>query len=140
MALQYVPAPFGRGGSGQRTAELMRALAANNFQRSSIGRQETMGLSDMQRKFSDIRRRIPGSFNQRGMLDSGQRNRAWRRNFADEMSDVNRLKMGFDSQRNQLNLGDFAAEGAYATGGLQSVMGDAAGRAAKAAQIRGAAI
>lgn len=140
MALQYVPAPFGRGGSGQRTADLMRALAINQFQRSGLGRSETMAMDDMTRKFADLRRRIPGEFNRRGMLDSGQRNRAWRRSFADELRGVNRSKLGFDTQRNQVDLGDFAAEGAYATGGLQGVLGDAAQRAAKAAQIRGAAL
>jgi len=140
MALSYTSAPFGRSGSGKRTADLTRSLAGNQFAREGLGRQRTMGVSDMTRRFADMRSRIPGQFNQRGMLDSGLRNQAWRKSFADQLRDMNRLRLGFDADLNQLNLGDFTAEGQYASGGLNQVLSDAQRRAAMAAQIRSAAL
>ena len=74
------------------------------------------------------------------MLDSGLRNQAWRKSFADQLRDMNRLQLGFDANMNQLNLGDFNAEGQYSLGGLNQVLSDAERRSAMAARIRSAAL
>lgn len=141
MALQpYVPAPFGRAGSGARTSQLLQDLAINQYKRGAVQRQQTSGLDQMTRRFGDLRRRIGGSFNQRGMTDSGLHNRAWGRSYGDELRDVGKLFEASGTQRFGLDMGDFSAEGTYATGGMRQVMGDVAARAAKAATIRRAAI
>ena len=139
-AAPYVPAPFGRGGAGDRTAELLRSLAMNQFAREQVGRVQATALDDMGRRFGDLRRQISGGMNRRGMLDSGQRDRAWRRSYADEVRDVGRLGDAFDSQRFQYDLGDFGAEGTYANSGLAALQNDVERRAAAAADIRAARV
>ena len=139
-AAPYVPAPFGRGGAGDRTAELLRSLAMNQFAREQVGRVQATALDDMGRRFGDLRRQISGGMNRRGMLDSGQRDRAWRRSYTDELREANKLGSAFDAQRFQSDLNDFAAEGQYATGALGALQDDVTRRAADAATIRAARV
>jgi hypothetical protein len=112
----------------------------NQFAREQVGRVQATALDDMGRRFGDLRRQISGGMNRRGMLDSGQRDRAWRRSYADEVRDVGRLGDAFDSQRFQYDLGDFGAEGTYANSGLAALQNDVERRAAAAADIRAARV
>ncbi len=139
-AAPYVAAPFGRGGSGARTAQLMQALAMNQYAREQSGREQTSAFDEMGRRFGDMRRQISGGMNRRGMLDSGQRDRAWRRSYTDELREANKLGSAFDAQRFQSDLNDFAAEGQYATGALGALQDDVTRRAADAATIRAARV
>ena len=43
--------------------------------RERIGRQDTLGRFNLKKRFQDVARALPGSFNRRGMVDSGLKQR-----------------------------------------------------------------
>ena len=118
--------------------DLRRRLAGIQSQREGYGRQRAMGLDDMTRRFQDIRRQVPGQFNQRGMLDSGQFQRGLGRTYTDQLRQAGRFEMGSQEALDQLAAQEWAAEQAYAQGRMGNVMDQYSRRAALAAQIRGA--
>ena len=120
--------------SGQ---DLRRRLSGLQYQREGYGRQRAMGLDDMSRRFGDIRRQIPGQFNQRGMLDSGQFQRGLGRTYTDQLREAGRYEMGMQSALDSLAAQEWEAEHAYAGQRLGGVMDDASRRAVMAARIRG---
>lgn len=92
----------------------------------------------MSRQFQAIRRRLPGQFNRRGMLDSGQFQRGLGGSYGDELRSVGRFELGHQQSLDQLAAQEWAAEQAYASGRTGGALDKYARRAALAAQIRGA--
>ena len=129
---------FGGGTAGQRYADLQDALGSIGYQRSGVQRERAMGLDDLARGFSDMRRRIPGAYNKRGMLDSGQFQRGLGRSYEDELRRAGRTEMGMQGALDRLALQQLGAERQFARAGLQDALSDAARRAQLATQIRGA--
>ena len=69
-----IPIPGGGGGF-----DLVRALGGIEKTLGWTEEQETRSMADLRRMFEGRERALPGTFNRRGMLDSGQYNRAQRR-------------------------------------------------------------
>ena len=61
-----------KGSMGRRTQEYGYGL--DDIQRASerLGREQTMGMFRTNQKVKEAARTLPGAFNRRGMLDSGQ--------------------------------------------------------------------
>ena len=134
-----MPTPtFGGGTAGQRYADLQDSLGSIGYQRSGVQRERAMSLDDLARGFSDMRRRIPGAYNKRGMLDSGQFQRGLGRSYEDELRRAGRTEMGMQGALERLALQQLGAERQFARAGLQDALSDAARRAQLATQIRGA--
>jgi hypothetical protein len=130
------PTTFGGGTSGQRFADLQSALGGVGYQRSGVQRQRAMSLDDLGRQFADMRRGIPGQLNRRGMLDSGQFQRALGRSYADELRNAGRTEMSMQDALNQLAMQQFGAESQFAQSGLNNALSSAERRAQLASQIR----
>jgi|TARA_R110000824_G_C14977156_1_gene653757 hypothetical protein len=140
MAPSYNNTPtatYGGFSAGQRFGDLQTALADTGYQRSDVQRSRAMSIDDLIRQFADQRRRIPGQFNQRGMLDSGQYQRGMGRSFADQVRQQGRLEMAAQAALNSLAQRQFAAEQQYAVGRLQDALGSATSRAQTASQVPG---
>ena len=118
--------------------DLRSRLSGLQHQREGYGRQRAMGLDDMSRRFGDMRRQVPGQFNQRGMLDSGQFQRGLGRTYTDELREAGRFEMGVQGALDDLASQQWGAEQAYAGQRMGGVMDDASRRAVLAAQIRNA--
>ena len=70
--MAYVsPATQRTMGLTKRTVDYGYGLSDIQEARENLLRQSAMGTYANQKKFSDLRRALPGGFNQRGMLDSG---------------------------------------------------------------------
>ena len=132
--LGYVPKYATAAKGGQ---DLRRRLAGLQHQREGYGRQRAMGLDDMSRRFGDLRRQVPGQFNRRGTLDSGQFQRGLGRTYTDELRQAGRFEMGVQGALDELAAQQWGAEQAYAGGRIGGVMDDASRRAVMAARIRG---
>jgi hypothetical protein len=62
--------PF--AGVGGNSSDYARRLAYINFMRDALGRQGLRGFADIEREFLLAQRALPGAYNRRGLLDSGQ--------------------------------------------------------------------
>ena len=132
----YPTPTFGGGTSGQRFADLQSALGDVGYQRDSVQRQRAVSLDDLGRQFADMRRGIPGQLNRRGMLDSGQFQRALGRSYADELRRAGRTELSMQDALNRLAAQQFGAERQFAGAGLQDALSNAERRAQLASQIR----
>ncbi len=54
------------------SSDYARKLAYINFLRDALGRQGLRGFADIEREFLLAQRALPGAYNKRGLLDSGQ--------------------------------------------------------------------
>ena len=127
---------FGSNTAGQRFGDLQSALGNVGYQRDSVQRQRAVSLDDLGRQFADMRRGIPGQLNRRGMLDSGQFQRALGRSYADELRNAGRTEMSMQDALNRLAAQQFGAERQFAGAGLQDALSNAERRAQLASQIR----
>jgi hypothetical protein len=127
---------FGSNTSGQRFADLQSALGNIGYQRSGIQRERATTLDDLSRQFRESRRPIPGQFNRRGMLDSGQYQRAVGRTFEDELRRAGRYELGVQEALNALAAQQLGAEQQYASGRLQDALNAAQAKAQQMATIR----
>ena len=127
---------FGSNTSGQRFADLQSALGNIGYQRSGIQRERATTLDDLSRQFRESRRPIPGQFNRRGMLDSGQYQRAVGRTFEDELRRAGRYELGVQEALNALAAQQLGAEQQYAGGRLQDALNAAQAQAQQMATIR----
>ena len=59
-------------GVGGNSSDHARKLAYINFMRDALGRQGLRGFADIEREFLLAQRALPGAYNRRGLLDSGQ--------------------------------------------------------------------
>jgi len=59
-------------GVGGNSSDHARKLAYINFLRDALGRQGLRGFADIEREFLLAQRALPGAYNRRGLLDSGQ--------------------------------------------------------------------
>ena len=59
-------------GVGGNSSDHARKLAYINFLRDALGRQGLRGFADIEREFLLAQRALPGAYNKRGLLDSGQ--------------------------------------------------------------------
>tara|TARA_R110000787_G_scaffold164526_3_gene277613 strand:- start:342 stop:848 length:507 start_codon:yes stop_codon:yes gene_type:complete len=141
-AAAIAPTPLGNvpkyAAAAKGGQDLRRRLSGLQHQREGYGRQRAMGLDDMSRRFGDMRRQVPGQFNQRGMLDSGQFQRGLGRTYTDELREAGRFEMGVQGALDDLASQQWGAEQAYAGQRMGGVMDDASRRAVLAAQIRNA--
>ena len=127
---------FGSNTSGQRFADLQSALGNIGYQRSGVQRERATTLDDLSRQFRETRRPIPGQFNRRGMLDSGQYQRAVGRTFEDELRRAGRYELGVQEALNALAAQQLGAEQQYAGGRLQDALNAAQAKAQQMATIR----
>ena len=127
---------FGSNTAGQRFGDLQSALGNIGYQRSGVQRERATTLDDLGRQFQQTRRPIPGQFNRRGMLDSGQFQRALGRSYADELRNAGRTEMSMQDALNQLAMQQFGAESQFAQSGLNNALSSAERRAQLASQIR----
>ena len=127
---------FGSNTSGQRFADLQSALGNIGYQRTGIQRERATTLDDLSRQFRESRRPIPGQFNRRGMLDSGQYQRAVGRTFEDELRRAGRYELGVQEALNALAAQQLGAEQQYAGGRLQDALNAAQAKAQQMATIR----
>ena len=127
---------FGSNTSGQRFADLQSALGNIGYQRSGIQRERATTLDDLSRQFRESRRPIPGQFNRRGMLDSGQYQRAVGRTYEDELRRAGRYELGVQEALNALAAQQLGAEQQYAGGRLQDALNAAQSQAQQMATIR----
>jgi len=127
---------FGGSNSGQRFSDLQSALANIGYQRTGVQRERAMTLDDLGRQFQQTRRPIPGQFNRRGMLDSGQYQRAVGRTYEDELRGAGRYEIGVQEALNALAAQQLGAEQQYASGRLQDALAAAQAKAQQLATIR----
>jgi hypothetical protein len=127
---------FGSNTSGQRFADLQSALGNIGYQRSGVQRERATTLDDLSRQFRETRRPIPGQFNRRGMLDSGQYQRAVGRTYEDELRRAGRYELGVQEALNALAAQQLGAEQQYAGGRLQDALNAAQSQARQMATIR----
>jgi len=127
---------FGGSNSGQRFSDLQSALANIGYQRTGVQRERAMTLDDLGRQFQQTRRPIPGQFNRRGMLDSGQYQRAVGRTYEDELRRAGRYEIGVQEALNALAAQQFGAEQQYASGRAQDALAAAQAKAQQLATIR----
>ena len=127
---------FGSNTSGQRFADLQSALGNIGYQRSGVQRERATTLDDLSRQFRETRRPIPGQFNRRGMLDSGQYQRAVGRTYEDELRRAGRYELGVQEALNALAAQQLGAEQQYAGGRLQDALNAAQAQAQQMATIR----
>jgi len=127
---------FGSNTSGQRFADLQSALGNIGYQRSGVQRERATTLDDLSRQFRETRRPIPGQFNRRGMLDSGQYQRAVGRTYEDELRRAGRYELGVQEALNALAAQQLGAEQQYAGGRLQDALNAAQSQAQQMATIR----
>ena len=126
---------FGSNTSGQRFADLQSALGNIGYQRSGVQRERATTLDDLGRQFQQTRRPIPGQFNRRGMLDSGQYQRAVGRTYEDELRQAGRYELGVQEALNALAAQQLGAEQQYSRGRLQDALNAAQGTAQQMATI-----
>ena len=127
---------FGGSNSGQRFSDLQSALANIGYQRTGVQRERAMTLDDLGRQFQQTRRPIPGQFNRRGMLDSGQYQRAVGRTYEDELRRAGRYEVGVQEALNALAAQQFGAEQQYASGRAQDALAASQAKAQQLATIR----
>ena len=127
---------FGGSNSGQRFSDLQSALANIGYQRTGVQRERAMTLDDLGRQFQQTRRPIPGQFNRRGMLDSGQYQRSVGRTYEDELRRAGRYEAGVQEALNARAAQQFGAEQQYASGRAQDALAAAQAKAQQLATIR----
>ena len=126
---------FGSNTAGQRFGDLQSALGNIGYQRSGVQRERATTLDDLGRQFQQTRRPIPGQFNRRGMLDSGQYQRAVGRTYEDELRQAGRYELGVQEALNALAAQQLGAEQQYSRGRLQDALNAAQGTAQQMATI-----
>ena len=126
---------FGSNTAGQRFGDLQSALGNIGYQRSGVQRERATTLDDLGRQFQQTRRPIPGQFNRRGMLDSGQYQRAVGRTHEDELRQAGRYELGVQEALNALAAQQLGAEQQYSRGRLQDALNAAQGTAQQMATI-----
>lgn len=121
---------YGQSGAGYgfgsaNTADLVRNLAGIQFQRESLGQQRGYADIATQRGVADQRRAIPGAFNRRGMLDSGQYQRGMRRSYEEELLNQALMEQSMSAQLGALGQQQIGVEGQYAYGAGAQALADA---------------
>jgi hypothetical protein len=90
-------------GTTRRTIDYGYGLSDIQEARENLLRQGTMGAYQTGKQFKDLRRSLPGVFNQRGMLDSGQYRRGRERLAGGEEMAVYGLQSQIEEARRQLD-------------------------------------
>ena len=104
---------------------LVRNLAGIQYQRESLGQQRGYGDIVTQRSVAQQRRGIPGAYNRRGMLDSGQYQRGMRRSYEEELLNQALMEQAMSAQMGGLGQQQIGAEGQYAYGAGAQALADA---------------
>jgi len=123
--------------TGGQSAQLVRDLAGIQYERESTGQQYGWGDLTQQRQVAEQRRSIPGSFNRRGMLDSGLYQRGMGRSYEEELLQQAMMEQAMSAQLGSLGQQQIGVEGGYAYGVGQTALADAQ-RRILANQIRDA--
>jgi hypothetical protein len=123
--------PF--AGVGGNSSDYARRLAYINFMRDALGRQGLRGFADIEREFLLAQRALPGAYNRRGLLDSGQYARG-KGLLGDSVSRASgRFMSDLRDQYFNLALSEGDANNAYSSEGfaaLQALADKLAGEAA----------
>ena len=132
-------------GPADRTAEIERygggqsdLLADIERQRGMIDEQRVMTFADQQRQQQQAQRGLPGSFNARGMLNSGQYNRAEGMQAGAFNRATGRTEMGFQAAEDALSRAELEANTGASFGAFQQSFEEADRRAKEASNIGGA--
>jgi len=81
-----------------------RGIVDVNLQRGRLGVDQGFATDDINQRFGDIREQVPGSFNRRGLLNSGIFKNALTDLFTDKTSALDRLNVGFARQFQDLDI------------------------------------
>jgi hypothetical protein len=134
-------------GGGNQTNEMpgawsawdrSKGLADISRQYDKIDEQRRMAFGDQQRQQEQMRRGLPGAFNARGMLNSGQYNRAEGMQTAAFDRARGRTDMGFQEAENALSEAELQANTGASFGAFQASFEEADRRAKAASNIGGA--
>lgn len=82
----------------QASLNVQRNMTQRQFNRDQMSRDYTRARSDIGRQEEQAFRQLPGSFNRRGMLDSGAYIRGGRETAANVLRAQNRLREDFNQQ------------------------------------------
>ena len=116
-------------------ADLDRNLSRISYARDALGRQKTTQRSDIARRFADVREAQPGTFNRRGMINSGVRRRAYGRTISDQLRAQQNLRTALQDKLAGLDFQQMAAEDAFARELQSAALADAQRRADTAAML-----
>jgi len=117
------------------SSDYARKLAYINFLRDALGRQGLRGFADIEREFLLAQRALPGAYNRRGLLDSGQYARG-KGLLGDSASRASgRFMSDLRDQYFNLALSEGDADNAYSSEGFAALQALADKLAADAASI-----
>ena len=134
-------------GGGNQTNEMpgawsawdsSKGLADIERQRGKIDERRVMTFGDQQRQQELMQRGLPGAFNARGMLNSGQYDRAEGMQAAAFDRARGRTEMGFQEAENALSEAELQANTGASFGAFQASFEEADRRAKAASNIGGA--
>jgi hypothetical protein len=136
-------------GVGGRAGEIMPGYDPDTWDRSKglvdierqydiIDEQRGMTYADQQRQQEQAQRRLPGAFNTRGMLNSGQYNRAEGMQTGAFDRARGRTEMGFQEAEDALSRAELEANTGASFGAFQASFEEADRRAKEASNIGGA--
>ena len=136
-------------GGGGRSDEIMpgydpntwdwsKGLADIERQYGMIDEQRGMTFADQQRQQQQAQRGLPGAFNARGMLNSGQYDRAEGMQAGAFDRARGRTEMGFQAAENALSEAELQANASGSFGAFQASFEEADRRAKEASNIGGA--
>jgi len=136
-------------GGGGRSDEIMpgydpdtwdwsKGLADIERQYGTIDEQRVMTFADQERQQQQAQRGLPGAFNARGMLNSGQYDRAEGMQAGAFDRATGRTEMGFQAAENALSEAELQANASGSFGAFQASFEEADRRAKEASNIGGA--
>ena len=136
-------------GGGGRSDEIMpfydpdtwdwsKGLADIERQYGTIDEQRVMTFADQERQQQQAQRGLPGAFNARGMLNSGQYDRAEGMQAGAFDRATGRTEMGFQAAENALSEAELQANTSGSFGAFQASFEEADRRAKEASNIGGA--
>jgi hypothetical protein len=120
------------------TWDSSKGLADIERQRGKIDERRVMTFADQQRQQERMQRGLPGAFNARGMLNSGQYDRAEGMQAAAFDRARGRTEMGFQEAENALSEAELQANTGASFGAFQASFEEADRRAKAASNIGGA--
>ena len=90
----------------QASFNTMKQLGQNQYNREALGRQFARTQENYNLNMEDTVRALPGQFNRRGMIDSGQYQRGANRAISDNLRGLNRSFEDYNEQISRSFLSD----------------------------------
>ena len=136
--MAYVsPATQRSVGTTRRTIDYGYGLSDIQEARENLMRQGTLGTYQQGKQFGDLWRQLPGAFNKRGMLDSGQYRRGRERLAGAQELGAYGLQGQIESARRQLDKQRGLLEEQFSQGLQEDAITDALRRFGIAQTIQG---